>query len=214
MRVNKLLVIFRFRPDSRFWLALALIILGSASAAGAQTEFQKRALNNDGPINIAADRLEASDLEQVLIFAGNVVARQGDLTLTCNWMRVTYSSQTKTGDGSGESRPAGNPLDSEGQAIDRIDCEGAVQISQNDQVAVGDKAIYLAQNTPRRIVLTGNARLWQGRDYLAGHQVTYYLDQGRSVVEGADGQRVRGTYYQEGSQNAPDRSGSADEVRP
>lgn len=205
----------RISPASKLVLLLFLAVLGAAPRAGAQTGLQPQTqLNNGGPINIAADNLEVNELERVLIFAGNVVARQGGLTLSCNWMKVAYSNRPQAGNSSNGEPGAGNLLDSGDQAIDRIDCQGAVQISQNDQVAVGDQAVYLARNTPRRIVLTGNARLWQGKDYLSGHQVTYYLDEGRSVVEGADGQRVRATYYQNETKEPPNGSDSLKGARP
>jgi lipopolysaccharide export system protein LptA len=112
----------------------------------------------------------------------------------------------------------GDPLGG-GQEIYRVDCEGAVRIQQGDRLAVGQKALYLAKSEPRRLILTGEARMWDGANSVTGHQVDYYLDQNRSQVESRDNQRVRAFYGQGGTgragtgrdgsgQGGPDRDGS------
>jgi lipopolysaccharide export system protein LptA len=89
------------------------------------------------------------------------------------------------------------PLQS-GQEIYRIECEGAVKIQQRDRLAVGQKALYLAKSEPRRLILTGDARIWEAGNSVTGHQVIYYLDQNRSQVESRQNQRVR-AFYDDGS---------------
>ena len=42
------------------------------------------------PIKIDADRLDVFDRENKAVFAGNVVAVQGDSTIRCSTMTVTY----------------------------------------------------------------------------------------------------------------------------
>ncbi|MDR1050176.1 MAG: hypothetical protein LBP95_03675 [Deltaproteobacteria bacterium] len=90
------------------------------------------------------------------------------------------------------------PLDG-GQEIYRIDCEGSVKIQQRDRLAVGQKALYLAKSEPRRLILTGDARVWENGNSVTGHQVVYYLDQNRSQVESRENQRVR-AFLDEGGQ--------------
>jgi lipopolysaccharide export system protein LptA len=89
------------------------------------------------------------------------------------------------------------PLQS-GQEIYRIECEGSVKIQQRDRLAVGQKALYLAKSEPRRLILTGDARVWEAGNSVTGHQVIYYLDQNRSQVESRQNQRVR-AFYDDGS---------------
>jgi lipopolysaccharide export system protein LptA len=85
------------------------------------------------------------------------------------------------------------------QEIYRVDCEGSVRIQQRDKLAVGQKALYLARSEPRRLILTGDARIWEGANSVTGHQVVYYLDQNRSQVESRANQRVRAFYDQGGA---------------
>ncbi|MDR1109535.1 MAG: hypothetical protein LBP92_02280 [Deltaproteobacteria bacterium] len=93
--------------------------------------------------------------------------------------------------------PGTTPLDG-GQEIYRIDCEGSVKIQQRDRLAVGQKALYLAKSEPRRLILTGDARVWEAGNSVTGHQVIYYLDQNRSQVESRENQRVRAFYDENG----------------
>ncbi|MDR1487311.1 MAG: hypothetical protein LBT62_04890 [Deltaproteobacteria bacterium] len=167
--------------------------------------------NSDGPITITADHMSSDDNSQLVTFTGRVIARQDDLIITCDTMKVYYqknaaevSSQQSENDA--DSPPASEatsqaaasttdqgPLD-ENQQIYRVDCEGSVKIQQGDKLAVGDKAMYLAKSEPRRLILTGQARIWEGKNSVTGHQVVYYLDQNRSQVDSRENQRVRAFY--------------------
>ncbi|MDR2442515.1 MAG: hypothetical protein LBE31_03225 [Deltaproteobacteria bacterium] len=90
-----------------------------------------------------------------------------------------------------------NPLNGS-QEIYRVDCEGSVKVQQGDKLGVGQKALYLAKSQPRRLILTGEARIWEGNNSVTGHQVVYYLDQNRSQVESRDNGRVRAYIHQDG----------------
>jgi lipopolysaccharide export system protein LptA len=175
----------------------------------------------------------ADDSTKIVTFTGKVVARQGDLVISCDRMRVRYvpkgsyqagpqgpaqgpplppvpqadsatPAQPSLPPPAGAAAPAGggrSPLEG-GQEIDQVDCSGAVKIQQGDRLAVGDKALYLARALPRRLVLTGNARVWQGENSVTGHQITYYLDENRSLVDSQTGGRVRAFYNQGASGGA------------
>jgi lipopolysaccharide export system protein LptA len=190
--------------------------------------------------------MTADDSRKIVTFTGRVVARQGDLIISCDTMRVSYQPV-----GSYQSPPAGaqdypgadsavatppqapaapavpslppgaqeslpdavdraagldggsgedsgsrrSPLQG-GQEIDRVEAEGAVKIQQGDRMAVADRALYLAKALPRRLVLTGEARVWQGQNSITGYQITYYLDENRSLVDSQGSRRVRAFYDQ------------------
>jgi lipopolysaccharide export system protein LptA len=166
--------------------------------------------------------MAANDNSKVVTFTGRVIARQDDLIITCETMKVHYkpraalkaessapkaAPEAATGAATevGASPPS-PPLpptteaDSQpfsgGQEIERVECEGAVKIQQGDRLAVGQKAVYLAHSQPRRLILTGDARVWQGRNAVTGHEVTYFLDENRSQVESQNNSRVRAFYDQ------------------
>ncbi|MGL4209633.1 MAG: lipopolysaccharide transport periplasmic protein LptA [Candidatus Adiutrix sp.] len=156
-------------------------------------------LGGDGrsPISISADHLEAHETMGFVVFSGLVVARQGDMTISGDVMRIFYVKDETTLP-ENTLAPTSNRPGADSR-IERVECEGNVKIVDGDRMAVGEKAIYLVASEPRRIVLTGNARIWQGRDSLSGHQVTYFLDSGRSLVEGQRGserrERVQTIYH-------------------
>jgi lipopolysaccharide export system protein LptA len=212
--------------------AVLMAFLSGLAYAQAAGSGQKRTIEaggtgtEKGPISISADSMTSDDAQRVVTFTGRVIARQDDLVITCDLMRVWY--QPRGGPGAaqgaqaaepeGEPYPMAPPADSrdealegppQGQAaapsprqdrssplsgsqeIDRVDCEGDVKIRQGDRLAVGNKALYMAKAIPRRLVLTGEARVWQGQNSVTGHQVIYYLDENRSLVESRDNHRVR-----------------------
>jgi lipopolysaccharide export system protein LptA len=189
--------------------------------------------------------MTSDDNSRIVTFTGRVIARQDDLIITCDLMRVHYqpaggpvygpsgvppeadlaqsrqvaASDTAPGSGTGagammpplppsatddpptvegnQGQTGGTPLEG-GQEIYRIDCEGSVKIQQRDRLAVGQKALYLAKSEPRRLILTGDARIWEAGNSVIGHQVIYYLDQNRSQVESRQNQRVRAFYDEKG----------------
>jgi lipopolysaccharide export system protein LptA len=139
-----------------------------------------------GPISISSDRLEADDAAGVIQFIGSVAARQNSLTLTCDRMKVFYLPPS-----AGRKEAESLPLASGGREIDRVEGFGRVKMVDGPNQAVGDRALYLPQSTPRRLILTGNARVWQNRDSLTGHRITYFLDGRRSVVESGPRPRAK-----------------------
>ena len=183
-------------------LCLAAVLLFFMSAGSAEAQLKPGGSgSSNGPISISADRLETNDVQGLVTFIGAVVARQGEMTITCDLMKVHYDQAEKS-----EARPAavesGDPLSGSDRQINRVECEGNVKVVEGERLAVGNKALYLAKSTPRRIILTGQARVWQGRDSVTGHQVTYFLDESRSLVEsgaqpGRERERVRTIYHQE-----------------
>ncbi|MDR3135714.1 MAG: hypothetical protein LBU69_06440 [Deltaproteobacteria bacterium] len=196
--------------------------------------------------------MTSDDNNRVVTFTGRVIARQDDLIITCDQMRVHYqpisgksdsqasqpgepgqtapeatlatngsqgqsvapplsppSSQAlakvaandnaKGGQGPNGRDNVPGPLES-GQEIYRVECEGSVKIQQRDRLGVGQKALYLAKSEPRRLILTGDARVWEAGNSVTGHQVIYYLDQNRSQIESRQNQRVRAFYGNDGQE--------------
>ena len=144
--------------------------------------------SNKDPIKIDADRLDVFDKEGRAVFAGNVVAVQGDSTMRCTSLTVHYESgrgaavagQSAGGDG------GGNPLARGDSAIKKLDCKGPVTIATKTQVATGDNAEF--DRTRNKVFLIGNAALTDGPNVTRGERVAYDLNTGVANVEGG---RVR-----------------------
>ena len=59
----------------------------------------------------------------------------------------------------------------------------------------------------QRVLLIGNARVWQEDNVVSGETITMYLSQDRSVVEGGKQERVKAVFYpKESASGAPQPS--------
>ena len=107
-----------------------------AGAALAQPTSKERAagFGNFGsskePIKIDADKLDVYDKEGRAVFAGNVVAVQGDSTMNCTLMTVFYEQKRDASPGAAGAAPVA--LGSDDSAIKKIDCKGPVTIVSQD----------------------------------------------------------------------------------
>lgn len=189
-------------------------LLAAISVATAQTEPAKRAADpkpsaapapaaakgrdrpsafgelgsNKEPIKIDADRLDVFDKEGRAVFAGNVVAVQGDSTMKCTLLTVFYENARGAGGAGAPART--NPLATGDSAIRKINCQGPVTIVSKTQVATGDNAEF--DRARNKVVLTGHAALSDGPNVTRGERVAYDLNTGIANVEGGgSGGRVR-----------------------
>ena len=163
--------------------ALASLPLAAVLGAGlAQAQSGISALkghDSKAPIDVDAARLEAQDRADRAIFSGNVVVRQGSLTLRTARLTVAYANT--------------NGLD-----VTRIDASGGVVITSPSETARGDFAVYDLNN--RLITMVGNVRLERNGSYLNGGRLTLNLDNGRAVMDGGlrginqSGGRVTGRF--------------------
>ena len=145
------------------------------------------------PIKIDADRLDVFDRESKAIFAGNVVAVQGDSTIRCSTMTVHYK-RGKDKDAARKDEPADaddTPKAAAGMGengIQKVDCAGPVTVVQKDQVATGDNAVF--DQAAKRIVLTGNVVLSQCQNVTRGQRLVYDMNTGRANMDPVPGGRV------------------------
>ena len=143
--------------------------------------------SNKDPIKIDADRLDVFDKEGRAVFAGNVVAVQGDSTMRCTRLSVFYEAGRGAAGALGGTASGGdNPLARGDTAIKKIDCRGPVTIVSKTQVATGDNAEF--DRVRNKVFLIGNAALSDGPNVTRGERVAYDLNTGIANVEGG---RVR-----------------------
>lgn len=154
--------------------------------------------NSKEPIKIDADRLDVFDRENRAVYAGNVVAVQGDTTIRCTSLVIFFERQrSQQANGQSPAPAARQPAaaaggaGAQGDAIRRIECKGPVTIVSKDQIATGDNAVY--DRVGGQVVMTGNVALSQGPNVTRGERLVYNVDQGVANVEAAGG-RVRGLF--------------------
>jgi lipopolysaccharide export system protein LptA len=182
------------------------------------------------PITVTSDRLDYDYKANVVVYRGNVEAVQGQATLKCDTLTVTFEND-KTGDKSGPTAvvdpaapspapagkaPASDPADKGASRVKEIVAVGNVRIDQGTRWATGGHAVF--EQATRTVVLTENPVLHDGPNEVAGDRVVVYLDENRSVVEGGR-KRVKavihpGTPAQEPAGAAPSPPPVAEVARP
>ena len=136
----------RFKPIIAV-AALAAATLGAGLAAAQDSISALKGHDSKAPIDLSADRAEAQDRSDRAIFAGNVIVRQGNLTLRTTRLTLAYASQ-------------------DGIDINRIDASGGVTVTSPSETARGDFAVYDLEDG--LITMVGNVRLERGGSFLSG----------------------------------------------
>jgi lipopolysaccharide export system protein LptA len=126
------------------------------------------------PVTVDADKMERFGKEGLVVFTGNVVARQNNSVQYAERMEVY--------------------LDETGDKILRTVSTGAVRIITRDcRTGTARRAEYY--DLEQRVVLIGNARVWQEDNVVSGDTITIFLSQDRSVVQGGKDERVKAVFY-------------------
>ena len=164
--------------------------------------------SNKEPIKIDADRLDVFDKESRAVFAGNVVAVQGDSTMKCTTLTVFYEPRR-----AGRRREAGAAGRAGRRApptapIKKIDCKGPVTIVSKTQVATGDNATFdrdRQQGPAHR-----QRRALDGPNVTRGERIVYDLNSGVANVETAPGGRVKALFVPGSNPEAARKPASRD----
>ena len=175
----------------RLLLPLAALAAAAAPAAGgAAPTKQSSALkghNSHAPVDVSADRIEVQDRADRAAFSGNVVVRQGDMTMTAARVTVAYTNVGSV-------------------QIKRLDASGGVTVKSPTETARGAFGIYDLDK--RIITMIGGVTLTRGDSNVNGGRLTIDLDSGRAVMDGggapgttSKGGRVSGTFSVPQKQN-------------
>ena len=129
-------------------------MLAFAAAGGAQAQQQTSnappnalqgfSQNRNQPVNIKSISLEVRDKNKVATFTGNVHLVQGDTTLRCKTLIVRITTRAGRDQPGGgpvvkSSAPEPNPANS---SISHMEAIGNVIVTQKEQTATGDRAVY------------------------------------------------------------------------
>ena len=136
-----------------------------------------RAKDADGksqPVTVDADKMERYGKESLVVFTGNVVARQNNSVQYTDRMEVY--------------------LDEKGDRILRTVSTGNVRIITRDcRTGTARRAEYF--DLEQRLVLIGDARVWQEDNVVSGETITIFVSQDRSIVQSSKQERVKAVFY-------------------
>ena len=126
------------------------------------------------PLTVDADKMERFGKASLVIFSGNVVARRDN--------SVQYADRVEV------------YMDEKGDRVLRTVSTGSVRIITKDcRTGTAQRAEYF--DLDQRVVLIGNARVWQDDNVVSGDTITIYVAQDRTIVEGGKQERVKGIFY-------------------
>jgi lipopolysaccharide export system protein LptA len=151
---------------NRFFASAALIGLTLCGAAMAQSSGPVSALkghDSNAPVDVDADRIEVQERADRAVFAGNVKARQGELTLQTARLTLAYTSGG-------------------GIKINRLDASGGVTVTSPTETARGNFAVY--DLDAKLITLVGDVRLTREGSTINGSRLLIDLNTGRAVMDG------------------------------
>ncbi len=117
------------------------------------------------PIDIISDSVETYTKENLILFKGNVTARQMDMVIYADSLEAVIIE--------------------DGKGIEKVVAGGNVKIQQGLRVANCQKAIFY--NLDKRVVLTGEPKLSEGGNTVSGDEIIFDMDQNRVEVKGGPG---------------------------
>lgn len=147
--------------------------VGTGVAAGKSSKPVFFSKSKD-PVDITSDKLDFDQKKQVATFTGNVVARQAETSLEADTLKVIFAEPD--------------------QSLQEIIATGKeVVIKLQGKKALCRKMHYYAQT--RKIILTGSPSIDDGKNVISGEEITFFIDEERSVVKSGQQKRVKTTIF-------------------
>ena len=136
------------------------------------------------PVRISSDAAEYSNKEGLVVFTGNVVVVQADSTITAERMDVSFEKPAAAAG----TPAAGIGAPANAQRITKIVAQQKVTFRQVDpetnkeRYATGDKGVYDVDQ--RTVTMSGNPRLWEGKNVIVGDEMVFTLEDKKVMVKG------------------------------
>lgn len=180
---------------------LAFHLAGSASAEHGTPQ---SAAAPSVSTTITAKKMTVRNQDGRAVFEGSVVLTKGALIVYSDKMIVLFRPDSDAAkappivatDGQDVARTSGPSKKSEttpsvsNRSVSRIEAMGHVKIEKENGKATCQKAVYFSDN--EKLILTGDPVAWEKGTRVSGQQITMYLAEDRSVVEGGSHVRIEG----------------------
>lgn len=138
------------------------------------------------PMVITANSMEAFINEQRVVFSGNAKVTQGKSVFKSDRLILHYrEADQKENKGAIHREKAGN--------MEKIEAQGNVYLNHDQRIVTGDEALYLRDS--HQIIMTGNATLREGKNFIKGDKVIFFLNENRGFVEGDKQHKVKAVIY-------------------
>lgn len=137
----------------------------------------------EAPIHIESNRMTSTEKSNSVVFTGDVDAKQGDVRIRSDEMTVFYNQlESPSKQPKDKKKPPPQTEKKTTQQVEKLICIGNVEVTRGEWLGTSKKMLYLSKE--RQVILTDNAKAWQGQNMVSGEKIIYYLDEGRSEVIG------------------------------
>jgi outer membrane protein assembly factor BamD len=123
---------------------------------------ETKLVDKSQPIDITSDKVEAFWKDNLIIFRGNVIARQKDIVIYADSLEAVIIE--------------------DGKGIERVTAGGNVKIQQGLRIAHCQKAVFY--NLNQKVVLTGDPKVSEGENIVSGDEIIFDIDKNRVEVKG------------------------------
>jgi lipopolysaccharide export system protein LptA len=182
-----------------WFLLLNLFPLGMASLSeSAEAAIPKGGADQAVGTTITSKKMTVKNQDNQAVFEGAVVLTRGALVVYSDRMVVMFRAQDASASDDQKGRgavkgaaPSKGPDALPGvsnRSVNQIEATGRVKIEKDSGSATCEKAIYYQDGD--KIVLTGDPVAWDKGTRVSGKQITMFLAEDRSVVEGGSHVRI------------------------
>jgi len=168
-----------------------VVLLAVQALDRSRAQDLQETMSSDEPINITAKKMEVKSDQNIILFVGDVVVVQGDVTITADRLKII------TAEGGGSK-------------AEEIIANGHVQFRQffpetkKERFATGDKAHYYQEED--KVVLTGKPRVWEDDNLVTGEEMTFYIQANIFEVDGKE-KKVKAVFYPGGENQGESGAG-------
>lgn len=132
---------------------------------------------------ITSERMTVRNKDNQAVFEGTVVLTRGPLVVHSDVMVVYYEPRKSEGGMEKGVEPNSNKESKAANlSVSRIEATGKVRIQRGEGKATCQKAVFYQDE--QKIVLSGKPVAWQKGNIVKGRQITMFLAEDRTVVEG------------------------------
>jgi lipopolysaccharide export system protein LptA len=163
-------------------IALSPMVVGAPVPAG-----QDQGLST----TITSKKMTVKNHDNQAIFEGAVILTRGTLVVYSDRMVVSFGAPEPNGGEDRKAReasPRKGPETVSNRAVNKIEATGRVKIERDSGNATCERAVYYREED--KIVLTGSPVAWEKGTRVSGKQITMFLAEDRSVVEGGSHVRI------------------------
>jgi len=126
-----------------------------------------KGVDSGQPIDITSDKVETYSKENLIVFKGNVMARQKDIVIYADSLEAVIME--------------------DGKKIEKVIAGGNVKIQQGLRVASAQKAVFY--NADQKVILTGEPKVLEGDNIVSGEEIIFDIEKDRFEVKGGSGGR-------------------------